>query len=362
MDEVLDDDIGLAEPEHLETMFEALEDTLVAGTESLTLSSAQSYALTVLRSSGAVTHADLVTGTEGFFSAIGSGVTKLWEYIKKMFQGIWNWFFGKKEKGPSITEQTEAILKANQASLQAWAHADASNSLAMSQQFRSMTDALDEFMNSSSSGDQNKAREAKAALMLSHDKLPKVQAQAIKDAAEVVVKLNSRTQRAIAALCEQAVASNKQYLTLINTENWAGFTGTSYEGNYRDFQKWSKEFEGKIDHSVIWAPKGMSRIEDGVRYQHELGAVTSTIKSEIGAISTCFKSDVINKIKNLENVIAKNGNPVNAEQFKKDLTACKLFLSLTTRHIKQLEKTLEILQRLSNMIMRLFGLRPSKYA
>lgn len=361
MDVALDDDIGLAEPEHLETMFDALIDT-VSGNESLSLTGAQQYAMSVLGSSGAATRAEMITGVEGFFSAIGDGIQKIWAYIKKMFQGIWNWFFGKKEKGPSITEQTESILKANEASLQAWARTDARNSEEMSKQFKAMAETLDAFRKGGSTSEQHQAEAAKEQLQKALALPAPEQARVIKEVAHVVVKLNSRTRRAIDDLCEQAVASNKQYVDLINTQNWDAFTGTSYEGNYRDFQKWSKEFDGKIDNSAIWAPKGMTRIEDGVQYQHELGAITSTIKSEIGAISTCFKSDVIHKIKNLENVIAKHGNPVNAEQFKKDLTACKLFLSLTTRHIKQLERTLEILQRLSNMIMRLFGLRPSKYA
>lgn len=361
MDVALDDDIGLAEPEHLETMFDALIDT-VSGNESLSLTGAQQYAMSVLGSSGAATRAEMITGVEGFFSAIGDGVQKIWDYIKKMFQGIWDWFFGKKEKGPSITEQTEQMIKANQESLRAWAANDAVNREKFHESMKGMDASIAEFLKTNSVGNNKaeaeKAREQIAEILA----LPPGSAPKYKEVVATFVKLNSRTRRAIDDLCEQAVASNKQYIDLIHTQNWDAFTGTSYEGNYRDFQKWSKEYDGKIDNSAIWAPKGMTRIEDGVQYQHELGAITSTIKSEIGAISTSFKSDVIHKIKNLENVIAKNGNPVNAEQFKKDLTACKLFLSLTTRHIKQLERTLEILQRLSNMIMRLFGLRPSKYA
>lgn len=359
MDEVLDDDIGLAEPEHLETMFEALEDTLVAGTESLTLSSAQSYALTVLRSSGAVTHADLVTGNEGFFSTLGNGATKIWEYIKKMFQGIWNWFFGKKEKGPSITEQTDSILKANQASLKAWAHADATNSLAMSQQFRSMTDALDEFMNSNNSGDQNKAREAKAALMLAHDKLPKVQAQAIKDAAEVVVKLNSRTQRAIEELCKQGVDSNMQYLKLVEEDHSDKFAGTVYADEYKNFREWSKGFEKVSVAPYLNIPKGMTKLEHAERAQGDLIKVIGDIKLEIAAISSTFKTSVITKIKKLEEILGRK-DLAHGDKFRKDLTACKIFLGLTTRHIKQLERTQELIKRLSNMIMRLFGLRAAK--
>lgn len=361
MDEALDEDFGLAEPEHLETMFEALEDTLVAGTESLSLTAAQSYALTVLRSSGDVTRADLVTGTEGFFSAIGEGAAKIWAYIKKMFQGIWDWFFGKKESGPSITEQTENMLKANQESLKNWARADAANSEAMAKQFSSVADMLDDLMKTGDTSEQNKAREAKVELHKALTLQPGQRAHAVKEATEVVVKLNRRVQRAIEELCHQGIESNKQYLALVNEDHSASFNGTGYADDYAKFKEWSKGFEKVSVAPYLNIPKGLTKLEHAERAQGDLLKVIGDIKLEIQGISSTFKSSVIGKIKKLEELLSRNNlSPTNSDKFRKDLTACKIFLGLTTRHIKQLERTQELVKRLSNMIMRLFGLRPSK--
>lgn len=360
MDETLDEDFGLAEPEHLETMFDALIDT-VSGNESLSLTVAQSYAMSVLGSSGMATRADMVTGVEGFFSAIGTGASKVWEYIKKMFQGIWNWFFGKKEKPLTITEQTEAMIKANQESLQAWAANDAVNREKFRESMKGMDASIADFLKTGGFGGSSKAEAEKAreqiAEMLA---LPPGSApRYAKEVMAVVVKLNSRTQQAMDELCKRALADHSQYTAIVNEDHTAAFAGTIYAPNYHLFKDWAKEFSSKSIEPLVSIPKGMSRIEDGAHKQAELLKVISMLKSEIGAISTSFKSDAIAKQKHLEEVLNKP-NLQNDGKFKKDLAACKLFLSLTTRHIKQLEKTQETVKRLSNMIMRLFGLTSAK--
>jgi hypothetical protein len=86
------------EVSHVEAMMDGVLDSL-QGTESLDLTYAQRYVIAVLDSND-ITRSS-VTGTEGLLSSIGDGLAKAWEYIKKMFTSIWDFFFGKKNKEDS---------------------------------------------------------------------------------------------------------------------------------------------------------------------------------------------------------------------------------------------------------------------
>jgi hypothetical protein len=88
------------EVSHVETMMDGVLDSL-KGAESLDLTYAQRYVIGVLDSND-ITRSS-VTGTEGLLSDIGDGLAKAWEYIKKMFTSIWDFFFGKKNKADSET-------------------------------------------------------------------------------------------------------------------------------------------------------------------------------------------------------------------------------------------------------------------
>jgi hypothetical protein len=96
----------LPEVSHVETMMDGILDSL-KGTESLDLTYAQRYVIGVLDSND-ITRSS-VTGTEGLLSDIGDGLAKVWEYVKKMFKAIWDFFFGKKNKEDS--EAAKASVK-----------------------------------------------------------------------------------------------------------------------------------------------------------------------------------------------------------------------------------------------------------
>lgn len=82
------------EPEHIETVFEGLIDT-IEGNEGMSLTSAQIYLNGVMMANGTMSSRQY-TGNEGIFQAIGDGLNKVWEYIKSLFRKI---FGGEKKKG-----------------------------------------------------------------------------------------------------------------------------------------------------------------------------------------------------------------------------------------------------------------------
>lgn len=92
-----DDTDYVPEPEHVNLVMDGLMDSL-GGNESLNLTNAQRYLQGVLYASGAVRTMNDVAGNEGFLSSIGDGIKKAWEYVKKMFNSIWDVFFKSDEK------------------------------------------------------------------------------------------------------------------------------------------------------------------------------------------------------------------------------------------------------------------------
>jgi chemotaxis protein histidine kinase CheA len=103
----------LPEVSHVETVMDGLLDSL-NGSESLDLTYAQRYIIGVLDAND-ITRSS-VTGTEGLLSDLGDGIAKMWEYIKKMFTSIWDFFFGKTNKEDStaakeVVKETEAAVK-----------------------------------------------------------------------------------------------------------------------------------------------------------------------------------------------------------------------------------------------------------
>jgi hypothetical protein len=81
---------------HIEIMFDALDDTVngVTGSEGFGLTEAQRYAEGVLMASGAI-KASSVGGNESFFGSIATGAKSVYEYIVKMFKGLWGFFFNR---------------------------------------------------------------------------------------------------------------------------------------------------------------------------------------------------------------------------------------------------------------------------
>jgi hypothetical protein len=97
--------------QHVETVMTGLMDSL-GGNEGMDLSAAQVYVQGVLFADGSVRGLPLpeVAGNEegGFFSKVGDGIKKVWEYIKKMFASIWGVFFKSDKK--KMEEKVDAAL------------------------------------------------------------------------------------------------------------------------------------------------------------------------------------------------------------------------------------------------------------
>ena len=360
MDMVIDSDVTeLHEPEHIDEVFTALTDSIddVAGTEGLTR--AQTYMWGVLSANGDVSYQQRIAGNESFFSKIGDGVSKVWEYIKRMFNAILNFFgLGEKKTGPSITEQTEAILKANQQNIAVLTGQRLGRGEdLMKQVIRTQAD-LDAFMGAPnvSTSEKNEAQDLKAKLKEAKALPAPEQQRVVKEVVERFVKVNSRMQRALDEQCQRALDEYKQYQQDVRFDNSSHFAGTAFLDMYNVYHAAMKHNASQEIEQFVRIPQGMRTLADAGRAQEQLSKVIKNLESESASISRGIKADAINQIKKLQELVnRKDLRDANRDKFNKDLKACQLILKLTTNAIKQLRVTCENIRKISNMINRMFS-------
>lgn len=361
MELVIDpDNTELHDSEHIDEAFDALADTLdnVAGTEGLTR--AQHYMWGVLNGSGDVSYQQRIAGNEGFFSAIGDGVSKVWEYIKKMFNAILN-FFGLGSGGDSgkkVIQETESVLKQNQANLAALTgHRVLQGEDLAKQILRSQAD-LEAFMNApqTSSSEKTEAQELKYKLKDVKALPPPEQQRVVKEVVERFVKINSRMQKGLDDACQRALSEYKTYQAVVTVDHTAAFVGTAFYDMYKNYAAAMKHNASQEIEKWVRIPHGMRTLGDAARAQGELQKALADLESESASISRGIKADVIHQIKKLEELVnRKDLRQANKDKFDKDLKACRLILKLTTEAIKQLRVTCENIRRISNMINRYFS-------
>lgn len=191
---ILDDGAGdgydVPDVPHVEIIFDALNDTLadVNGSEGLT--QAQSYLSGVLNASGIAN--ERVTGNEGFFSSIGTGAKSAFEYIKKMFKSLWEFFF--KRDAPKLVEAAKKDLNESKETLDTLSTGGSSEAEAdkvLSKQISALKalghepdvnkSALDQILKEADEAHKGSfADKKKAILMLSHE-IPKLNKKAKKE-------------------------------------------------------------------------------------------------------------------------------------------------------------------------------------
>jgi hypothetical protein len=360
MDMVIDTDATeLHDSEHIDEVFTALTDTMdeVAGTEGLTR--AQTYMWGVLGASGDISYQQRVAGTEGFFSTIGDGVSKVWEYIKKMFNAILNFFgLGSAPKGMSITEETDAILKQNIANISILTGQRMDRGEAMKSQVIRTQAELDAFINypQTSPSEKSEAQELRAKLKEVKALPAPEQQRVVKEVVERFVKINSRMQKALDEQCQRALEEYKTYQRVVTVDHSSAFVGTAFADMYSTYAAAMKHNASKEIEQWVRIPHGMRTLNDAARAQAELEKAVKELDSESTSISRGIKADVIAQIKKLEELVKrKDLRQANQDKFNKDLKACRLILKLTTEAIKQLRATCENIRRISNMINRIFS-------
>lgn len=212
LEEGAGDGYDVPEHPHIEIVFDGLNDTLdnVSGNESLT--QAQHYLIGAMNAAGVLRTAD-VTGNESMFSAIGSGVTKAFEYIKNMFKSIYEFFF--KRDGPKMVEDTKKDLNDHSKLLDV-VSTGGSNEQETEKVLAKQISALKALGNES---DTNKS--ALDQILKEADEAHKSGSQAEKKKAVVMIgrelpKLNSKAKKILGGKIDQLVAALKAFLKVVD--------------------------------------------------------------------------------------------------------------------------------------------------
>jgi len=317
---------------HVEIIFDALNDTLanVEGTESLT--QAQTYMQGVLSASGQVSAR--VAGNEGFFSSIGTGLNEAFEYVKKMFKSLWDFFF--KRDAPKLAADTKKAITDGKAELAVFenggsSEAEADKTLAkqistlkaLGHEADANKSALDQILKEADEAHKGSfADKKKAILMIAHE-LPKLNKKAKKKLSEkvdqlinVMKVLKSTVDETDEGAADSTTVSPliKDMISALKSSNGDQSLLTKLEG-VRDLSNVSQaktvldEMLKGIDHAdkINSALKGhqsqigaaIKAVEGAIASRKEAGKGSDNLNAELGALrglmvlasklSQCFK-------------------------------------------------------------------------
>lgn len=313
----------LPDESHVEQIIEGIADTLasVSGTESLT--NAQVYLSSVLVANGHIRRNQ--AGVEGFFSAIGEGAKKAIDYLKKLAQSIWDFFFKrdapklakaakdevkkvedtikKIESGGGTPEETTLMLKDMRATVLQLTHEPDTNKAALEQILKEMDEAL-----------KKGQTEQKAALRIGVDKLP---------------ALNSKARKKIQKKFDALIGDFKRMKTAIDkmvalgsgadAHPLAKSVGDIMKGTLADVEKSIAEGEKNRDmkdlHSVKnYVSQTKHEIDSAEKQYQQLSGLEGTVNSLISELSGKEAPDekIKAQLKVLQDVLPSIASLVNA--------------------------------------------------
>lgn len=329
---------------HVEIIFDALNDTLadVNGSEGLT--QAQSYLSGVLNASGVAN--SRVTGNEGFFSSIGTGAKSAYEYIKKMFKSLWEFFF--KRDAPKLAEDAKKEITEAQDALKALESGGSSEAEAdkvLSKQISALKalghqpdvekSALDQILKEADEAHKGSfADKKKAILMLSHE-IPKLNKKAKKELSgkvdQLIAVLKSLKSTVEEAQSDQAEASPlvKSLVEGIKAGNSSTSLLTQLE-SIRDLSDVNKgksvltEMLKEIDLAA-----GMNKMLKD--HQSQVGSEISKLESEI------------------------SGDAAASEETKKALASLRGLMVLVTKLSQLFKQLLSRMSSVQKSVTSIFG-------
>lgn len=359
-------DYGISTPEHLETMFEAITDTMdgVTGSEGFGLTRAQQYSFAVLGASDEISYQQRVGGNESFFGAIGDGLKALWNYIMKMFNGISAFFFGSSENS--------AENKVKKATAKVDANIEALKSINVNKMVEANIAPMKARLKASltvgaTDGIPHNELSAAHAILdkaiAKHVDSPAATApveevKALKEVAEKLARLNRRQKEHLMDQVNRVNKITEEFNTAVMKDESAQFEGTEFQQMYHSFRD-NLQDSNALD---IGAFARIHDIKDAIAAQTIIQRMLTRDVNGQRLFIVQQKGPIINKVKLLEKQLVSAGQGKgaafgNEPQFRKDLTACKIFLSLTTRLAKQIDACDEGLTQISNTIMQLFGMK-----
>ena len=350
---VVEEEYGLPDPGHLEMALQGLSDTLdqVEGNESYSLTGAQQYLYTCIGLNGGVSRQDAVVGAEGFFDAVGDGLTKVWEFIKRMFKAITDFFFGggKAEKKEKAAEET--VKKAEEA-LKDVGKVSGGNAESFDQL---ATRILAELKAIDGEG-KKEAEEAILRLENLTEKEAKAKAAA-EIQASLLPRINSRAKEHIKSLTTRGEQAAQAFANKIGEDHSAKFKGTPFAKVYDAYHAKISDSNAK-DRGFLTKTAGLiHNLTDAQRALHVLGEILGGYVEDRKTVLQ-YKSTIEGEIKQIESRLNDAGRTKKVpKELKQDSRTCGEFLKLLNDTSTNLEAAYERIEQMAKAICRLFGIK-----
>jgi len=329
---------GLPDGPHVEIAFEALNDTIenVTGVESLT--QAQLYMQPILAANGLITNADRVNGMEGFFSAIGSGAQKTWDYIKKMFAAIWGFFF--KKEAPALAKEAKASAAAAKADLAIGDVGKAKASLsravgalkAGSSDSKELDELSEEISKASSKSD---IEHAAGKVGKKNEKARKVLTHKLGNLIEIFKALVALASQAEAKVKALDTVEYTHYVNVLKEEHGDLTKGLQYLESIRDLED---------------LPKARIFLDDITGFITEIEKDVKSISDKEGEFKHAIEST--------EQYVGRiaEGDADKKKDANKTLTGLREAMALAAKHSQLLKRMMEDAKSINKSIPNVFGL------
>lgn len=318
------EDYGVSDPEHIEKSFTGLIDS-IGGNESINLSKSQQYLYSILEANKDISYAQRVAGNESFFGAIGDGLKAIWDFIAKIFKGIFNFFFGSGD-GSIDKKETAAIA-----------------------QVESDTETMKRL------DDDLAKRKKEAAEARASDDKARAEAQAVKDKKwqeetdEWNKKVHLRSEQR-SALVTEAERISMRLTAMIEGSNLTKYAGTPFDHMYSDLHSVLIKMRSVERDTSLTKGHDIKNIADAIIASHETSLYLGKMRGARMPM-TRTKTNLQSDINDLERQVkAAQKNSPGLPKLKKDLQAAKDFLQELSKFHKYLEETIEVCVKYSHWL------------
>lgn len=323
---------GLPDGPHVEIAFDALNDTIenVTGTESLT--QAQMYMEPILVANGLISQADRVNGMEGFFSAIGDGAKKTWEYIKKMFKSIWEFFF--KKEAPALAKEAKKETDDAKATV------DLTN---LDSAKASMSKALVYVADGTELGElRDHLKEANTK-------------SAVEAVGAKIARKNERARKSLSLKVGQLIETIKAGLALStqvseDAKKHSVPEYTTFAADMASDDTTAKALQASLEKVRDLEDFGLAR-----SFLTQLVGYVGVIEKEISKISG-EESKIKTSIGHIEQIMGKMGEGDGKAEAQKQLAGLRALMASAAKHSTIVKRTLEEVKAVDKALPRVFGL------
>jgi hypothetical protein len=321
------EDYGVSDAGHVGMAFDALTASLdrLNGSESYSLVPAQVYVYSILEADGALSRAERVAGNESFFGAIGNGLQAVWDFIAKLFKGIWNFFFGSSDDAIAKKE-TAAITRVE------------SNAEEMKKRHQELDDQI------AKNKAENKADDEEAA-----KKKAERDAKWKKEEEEWEA-MNGKRRAELSDLVDKAERTSQKLTAIADPSEEGKYKGTTFENLHDELHIALGKMEHVDRDKVLRKAISIDGFVKALESQFEVKKYLGRMKDARVPLDR-IKSNLQSAISDLEKrVKATKKNDKELPKLKSDLAAGKEFLQALVKLNQYLEDAISDCVKFSNWL------------